>query len=217
MNAYPGTLIVLEGIDGCGKSTLAKNLADLLCSAGFDVLLTKEPGGSPLGKTTRELTQNHPVAIGPVAEYLLFAADRAQHFEQIIVPALKRGAIVISDRMADSSLVYQGDGRGLDKKMIMAINQWAMQNITPDITLYIQLDIKTAQNRLANRSSFTVFEKEKESFTQRIFDGFEALYANRSDVITINGTQSIEELVKDAYSKLHLCLPAIFKQPTLHP
>lgn len=217
MNAYPGTLIVLEGIDGCGKSTLAKNLATVLSSAGFDTVLTKEPGGSPLGKTTRTLTQTHPVAIGPLAEYLLFAADRAQHFDQIIIPALKRGAIVISDRMADSSLVYQGDGRGLDKKMIAAVNQWAMQSITPDITLYIQIDIATAQNRLASRKSFTVFEKEKESFTQRVFQGFESLYTNRQDVITLDGTQSIEQLLKNAYNQLHLCLPAIFKQPTLHP
>src|ERR1700730_16197149 len=128
-----GMLIVIEGIDGAGKSTLAKSLADILTTQGNTVLLTKEPGGSQLGKQLRTILQNQPIPITPIAEYLLFAADRAQHIEQVVKPALERGAIVISDRMGDSSLAYQGYGRGIDKNNIRTVNQWAMQGLTPDL------------------------------------------------------------------------------------
>src|SRR3972149_5899470 len=123
-------LITLEGIDGSGKSTLAKKMADTL----HNVVLTKEPGGSALGKKLREILQMQPVPITPIAEFLLFAADRAQHFDEVVIPALEQNKIVISDRMADSSLVYQGYGRGINMENIKLVNKWVMQDITPDIT-----------------------------------------------------------------------------------
>ena len=132
-----GLLITIEGIDGSGKSTLAKNLTTYL-QREYETVLTKEPGGSALGKQLRTLLQTQPVPITPLAEYLLFAADRAQHFHEVIIPNLKKGRIIISDRMADSSIVYQGYGRGLDREKIKYVNQWAMQGVQPDITFYVQ-------------------------------------------------------------------------------
>src|SRR5438067_1616217 len=109
-----GMLITIEGIDGSGKSTLAKNLYQHLIANDVDALLTREPGATPLGKALRTILQEKNVAVCDQAEYLLFAADRAQHFKDTIIPALAKGTVVISDRMADSSLVYQGYGRGLN-------------------------------------------------------------------------------------------------------
>jgi dTMP kinase len=202
MSIHNGTLIVIEGIDGSGKTTLAQALAQKLEKNGIEVLLTKEPGGSNLGKTLRHLLQNQPVAIAPIAEYLLFAADRAQHINEIVLPALKRGATVISDRMADSSLVYQGYGRGLDKQMIATVNNWAMQELTPDIVIYLKIDRQTAASRLEKRASLTAFEKEKQDFTNRLVTGFDELLTNRSNVITLDGTLPASNIVDSAYSAI---------------
>lgn len=199
---YPGTLIVIEGIDGSGKSTLAQALAAMMQENGRSVVLTKEPGGSNLGKTLRTILHERPVAICPTAEYLLYAADRAQHFQETIIPALTQGATVISDRMADSSLVYQGYGRGLDKTMIANVNQWAMQNIVPDIVIYIKIDPATAASRLKNRETLSVFEKERHDFTNRLIAGFDELFKERSNVITIDGTLSPQEVTQIAYQKV---------------
>src|SRR3990172_1551765 len=122
-----GLLITLEGIDGSGKSTLANAIVTALTTLGKHVVLTKEPGGTALRTELRAILQTQKNPVCDKAEFLLFAADRSQHFKELIVPALEQGQIVISDRMADSSLAYQGFGRGLDKEMISSINRWAMQ------------------------------------------------------------------------------------------
>ncbi len=194
----PGILIALEGIDGSGKSTLAHNLATLLKNHGHDVLSTKEPGGSQLGLSLRRILQDQPVPITPVAEYLLFAADRAQHITDVVKPALEKGMIVISDRMADSSLVYQGFGRGIDMHMIHTINAWVMQNIKPDITIYVSIDHATAMHRVIQRKNISAFEKEQESFIQRLIDGFETLYTNRTDVLKLSGKDTPDHIAHQA-------------------
>lgn len=174
--ASRGMLITLEGIDGSGKSTLARALADQLQSHGHTVVLTKEPGGSELGKKLREILQTQPVPITPQAEFLLFAADRAQHFKEVVMPALRARHIVISDRMADSSLVYQGYGRGLDLEMIKAVNAWVMSGIKPDLTFYVRISTHDAALRLKARGKLTAFEQEQEQFTARLVDGFDTLF-----------------------------------------
>ncbi len=195
-------LITIEGIDGTGKSTLAKMLYSQLKNDGHHVLLTKEPGGSALGKKLREILQSQPVPITPVAEFLLFAADRAQHFQDVVIPALEKNEIVISDRMADSSIVYQGFGRGIDIEMIKKVNAWVMQGIKPDLTLYVTVPLAVAMERLQTRKKLTAFEKKQEERAQKLLSGFENLYKNRDDVITIDGAQSPDQVAQNSYKAI---------------
>jgi dTMP kinase len=195
---HKGYLITVEGIDGSGKSTLAQTCFQELQKMGYPVLFTKEPGATPLGKHLRSLVQEKQVPITPVAEYLLFAADRAQHFAQVVMPALEKKIIIISDRMADSSLAYQGYGRGLNKDYIQQVNQWCMNNIVPDLTLYVRIPLATAIERIkARNQALTSFEKEKQDFTQRVMDGFENIMKDRSNGIILDGLESPEQLAAD--------------------
>jgi dTMP kinase len=183
-----GILIALEGIDGSGKTTLAHNLHTLLQQRGFDTILTKEPGDSQLGKEIRELVQTQNIPITPRAQYLLFAADRAQHFAELIIPALARNKLIISDRLSDSSLAYQGYGNGLDLDMLKTINNWTMDSITPDITIFVRIPVEIALERCNKRGSLSAYEK-RENFLQSVNEGFESLYKNRNNVIIVDGTQ----------------------------
>src|SRR5260221_10572571 len=142
-----GILIAIEGIDGSGKSTLAHNVSIALSEQGFDTTLTKEPGASELGKEIRKLIQTQIIPLTPKAEYLLFAADRAQHFAELIIPSLEQKKLIISDRMSDSSLTYQGFGNGLDLEMIKTINNWTMSAIIPDITIFVRVPVELALDR----------------------------------------------------------------------
>lgn len=198
-----GLLITLEGIDGCGKSLLSKNLKQKLIEENIPVILTKQPGGTSLGIKLRKILEEENSNICNISEYLLFAADRAQHINEIIKPELQKGKIVISDRMADSSLAYQGYGRDIDIQKIKDINNWAMQNITPDLILYIEIDIKTAQQRIFKRNeTLTSFEKEKSNFWEKVIDGYEKIFKNKSNIIRLNGKLTPEELTKKAITQI---------------
>jgi dTMP kinase len=200
---YAGRLISIEGIDGSGKTTLAKCIAHELEKQGFKTLCTQEPGGTDLGTTLRHILHTQKAHVCDVAEFLLFAADRAQHFHQIIVPALQDGTIVISDRLADSSLAYQGYGRGLDRAMITTVNQWAMQNLIPDATLFLRIEPDKALSRvLGRKEELTSFEQEKLNFWHRVADGYEKIFAARTNVIMLDATQSQETLCKQAMQAL---------------
>ena len=193
-----GLLITIEGIDGSGKSTLAKNLSHCLTTKQLPTILTKEPGGTPLGEQLRAIVQKQKIVLQPKAEYLLFAADRAQHFTDIIVPHLKKNMLIISDRMADSSLAYQGYGRGLAIEMIQTINSWVMLNIQPDLVMYVKIPIATALERIKKRQTLTAFEQEQISFMQQVSDGFDTLYKDKTNVIIIDGKQSPHIITKQA-------------------
>lgn len=196
-------LIVIEGIDGSGKSTLAKKLANALELENKKVLLTREPGGSQLGKSLRKILQTQPIPICPVSEFLLFAADRAQHFNDVVMPALAQNNTVISDRMGDSSLVYQGFARGIDKEKIKMVNEWAMQKIQPMLTIYLKISREQAARRLQDRTQLTAFEKEKETFVDKLIHGFDTLYHNRTDVLILDATQSPETIAHNALKAIH--------------
>ena len=196
-------LITVEGIDGSGKSTFARALAQKLISESYTVLLTREPGASSIGKELRAILQTQKTPLSPHAEFLLFAADRAQHFHEIVIPALDKKTIVVSDRMADSSVVYQGYGRGLDLDMITSVNKWIMQGIQPDITFYLKLPQEVATSRLAQRKgSPTVFEKEHDAFLKKIVHGFDTLFKNKPHVSALDATQSTEQLTKQALAQV---------------
>ena len=189
-----GFLIAIEGADGSGKSSLAHLLYKKLSTIYSSVILTKEPGGTPLGEQIRAIVNGTESILCTKAEFLLFAANRAEHFEKLIIPALKNNALVISDRLADSSLVFQGYAKGLDIKTIQSINQWAMNNYTPNITLYVKVDVQTAMTRIKNRNlPLSTFEQKKD-FIAKTIDGFNDLYKDRTDVITLDGLLDLNTL-----------------------
>jgi len=147
-----GRFISFEGIDGSGKSTQLAMLADALRGRGFDVLTTREPGGTPLGKRLRQTFLETEETIAPLAELLLFAADRAQHVEFLIKPALDEGKIIISDRYADATFAYQGAGRGFSETAVNEIIEIATGGLKPDLTLFFDLPVERAAERTNNRS-----------------------------------------------------------------
>lgn len=203
-----GTLITLEGIDGCGKSSAAQSLYDDLKET-YPVVLTREPGATKLGEVLRDFLQNRTCTVHAKAEFLLFAADRVQHFQEIVLPALAAGKIVISDRMADSSFAYQGYGRGVDPAMIKIINQWAMEAREPDATVYFEISFEDAKKRLGGRNEIaTVFEQEQREFFERVAHGFEESFKNRSGILRVNGSltpaevrQEVKKVVLDFIHK----------------
>jgi len=198
-----GILISIEGIDGSGKSTLANKLRDALQKKDFPVVLTCEPGGTEVGKLIRPMLQHKLPSMCDQTEFLLYAADRAQHFEELIIPKIQEKKLIISDRMNDSSVAYNGYGRGLDLQMIKSVNAWVMKQHKPDITLYIQLPIAEAVARLKKRKGRpTSIEQEKEAFTKRVVQGFETVFKNRPEVITLDGRQDADMLAKTAFANI---------------
>jgi len=188
-----GILIAMEGIDGAGKSTLAQTVHATLAEHGFDTLLTKEPGDTELGKEIRALIPTQTMPISPKAQFLLFAADRAQHFSSLIIPSLAQKKLIISDRLADSSLAYQGYGEGLPLDAIRDINCWAMDNVAPDLTIFVRIPVKTALERCNKRGALSAYE-QRTDFLHKVADGFEELYKNRTNVIIVDGTDQAENL-----------------------
>jgi dTMP kinase len=149
----PGTFITFEGIDGSGKSTQLRLLNNFLRTAGCNVLLTREPGGTKLGLRLREALLDATEEVDPLTELLVFAADRAQHVRRILVPSLEKGEVVISDRYADATVAYQGAGRGFSPELISQIVQLATGGLKPDLTLLFDVSIKDATARTTRRSS----------------------------------------------------------------
>lgn len=186
-----GILIAIEGIDGSGKSTLALNVAKALAKQSWPVQLTNEPGDSPLGSHIRSLLHDPSIPKVPQAEFLLFAADRAQHMSTVVLPALARNQIVISDRMADSSVVYQGYVRGLDMTMIHTINAWAMEHREPDIVIYLSVTARVAYDRLITRNlPLTSFEQEPQLFFQKLAEGFDLIMKSKHNAIILDGAET---------------------------
>lgn len=146
MSARAGTFIAFEGGDGAGKSTQVTHLAELLRGVGREVVLTRQPGGTPLGSALRELLL-HGGDITPRAEALVFAADKAQHVEEVVRPALARGAVVITDRYVDSSIAYQGAGRALGAAEVTQLQSWAVDGLVPDLTVLVDVDPEEGRRR----------------------------------------------------------------------
>ena len=174
-----GVFITFEGPEGSGKSTQARRLAERLQAAGREVVRTREPGGTPTGEAIRNLVQ-HDSAGEPIcreAEVLLFAASRAQLVRAVILPALERGACVVSDRFADSTAAYQGYGRGLDLEAIRRINALAIGPAAPDLTFLLDIEVRLGLDRLAERGRNGAggrdrIEREDLAFHERVRRGY---------------------------------------------
>jgi dTMP kinase len=181
----PGRFLVLEGIDGCGKSTQLERLRHWLPSSGLipadcRLVVTREPGGTPLGLALRQLLLHPPgeAAPGNRAELLLYAADRAQHVEQTIRPALAAGHWVLSDRFSGSTAAYQGYGRGLPLELIEQLEQVATGGLRPDLTLWLDLPVAESRRRRGDRPADRI-EAGGEAFLEAVAAGFAALAERR--------------------------------------
>ncbi|MDP3711665.1 MAG: dTMP kinase [Mycobacteriales bacterium] len=175
--SYAGCFLALEGGEGAGKSTQLRLLAAWLEEAGHEVVVTREPGATPMGRKVRALLLDPATgALAPRAEALLYAADRAQHVAQVVRPALERGAVVLTDRYVDSSLAYQGAGRALDRDDVQKISTWATEALRPDLTLLLDVDPSVGLAR-ATRGGADRIEGESLAFHQRVRSGFLELAA----------------------------------------
>ncbi len=168
----PGVFITFEGPEGAGKSTQTKLLKAALERAGYAVTLTREPGGTPLGDTVRSALLNPDLEISPLAEFLLFSASRSQIVRDVITPALQANHVVICDRFFDSSLAYQGHGRGLNLDFLREVTWEATGGLRPHITVLLDLDPKLGLQRAANVGTPDRLEQADLTFHQRVRQGF---------------------------------------------
>src|SRR5438105_14997751 len=176
--------ITFEGSEGCGKSTQVQRLAARLERAGVPFLVTREPGGTAIGETVRELLQFAPQGAGmmPETELLLFEASRSQLVRETIKPALERGLCVIADRFLDSTTVYQGAARKLDREMVERLNAFALGDCVPDITLILEVDAATAESRMQKKPrKVDRMEQEPADFYERVRQGYRDLAAREPD------------------------------------
>src|SRR4051812_27277937 len=186
---HVGRFITMEGLDGCGKSTQLERLAAALRQRGHDVLVTREPGGTPLGEGVRGLlTSAVSDGIVPTAELMLIVGARAQHVAQVIRPALAEGKVVISDRYTDSSGAFQGYGRGLDLGLIEKVNLAATEGLRPDLTILLDLEPEAAQARMSARpvgGLLGALDVEKLDFHARVRRGYLELAAAEADRVRV--------------------------------
>ena len=180
-----GCLITFEGTEGCGKSTHIKKLARRLEAEGHTVRTLREPGGTESGESIRQLLKHGPEELTAEAELLLMNASRAQLVREVIRPAIAAGEIVLCDRFYDSTTVYQGTGRGLDAAQVQAVIDFAVGDTRPDLTLLLQIPLKTSEERRARRSETDRFEQADRTFFERIEAGYTALAAAEPDRIRV--------------------------------
>lgn len=191
--------ITFEGIDGAGKTTLISALNSKLTARGFNTLCTREPGGTACAEAIRGLLKEHGSMLNVQTEALLFAAARADHVEKIIIPALKAHKTVLCDRFVDSSLAYQGYGRGGDLALIEQCNKWATQGISPDITFYLEVPETIAEQRRSNRAEEKLlFDNASQTFFEKIKSGFKEVFKKRTTVHTLDATLAPEQLAEHA-------------------
>ena len=183
--------ITFEGVDGAGKSTHLEWFADALRRRGFDVVVTREPGGTLLGEQLREILLNQSMNIG--TEALLMFAARMEHIEQIITPSMRAGKWVISDRFSDASFAYQGGGRGLNWEKLSQLEQWVHPDLQPDLTLFFDVPVEIARQRLSNNVSLDRFEQEQADFFERVRAGYyKRIQENPQRYVVIDAAQTLD-------------------------
>lgn len=193
-----GIFIVFEGLDGNGKTTQVKLLEQYLKDKGFDVITTREPGGTPAGEKIREIILEKDFTIHSLTELFLFEAARAQLVKEVIKPSLNQDRIVISDRDRMSSLAYQGYGRNIDIEFIESLNSKACENLEPDIYFYLDIPPMEGLDRKGRKEEIPLFsprmEREKKEFYQRVRKGYLELADRNSKVTSINAKLPPEEI-----------------------
>ncbi|HKU66935.1 MAG TPA: dTMP kinase [Candidatus Baltobacteraceae bacterium] len=196
--------ISFEGIEGSGKSTVMAAVERALRSEGREVVVTREPGGTPVGDAAREiLLHKRDLAIGPLAELMLMNASRAQLVQDVIRPALQRGAVVLSDRYMHSSLAYQGYGRGLPQGVVRAVCDAATGRLMPDLVLLVDISYETSRARLSQRgAAHDRMESEDEAFHRRIREGYLEIAKHDERVVRIDGERAPEEVADAALAAL---------------
>ncbi len=188
-----GLFITFEGTDGCGKTTQIELLKKYLEEKGYKVLLTREPGAKGLGEKLREILLNYDGDVSSNCESFLFLADRAQHIDMLIKPAIERGEVVLCDRHTDSTVAYQGYGRGLDLNQIKMLNDIATNGVKPDMTFVFDIDIETAQKRVGK--SKDRMESAGIEFFKRVRQGYlEIAKSEPERVKVLDATQSIDDI-----------------------
>lgn len=200
MSAREGTFIAFEGGDGAGKSTQVTRLAASLEAAGREVVLTRQPGGTELGAALRDLVL-HGGAMTPRAEALVFAADKAQHVEEVVLPSLERGAVVITDRYTDSAIAYQGAGRHLGATEVAELQDWAVAGLRPHLTVVV--DIDPAEGRRRRGAEHDRMESEADPFHDRVRGHFLALAeAAPERYLVVDGATEPEEIARLVWDRV---------------
>lgn len=191
-----GVFITLEGIEGTGKSTQVKLLSDALRDKGYSVIQTEEPGGTAISVKIRELLLSlESQGIQPVTELLLYNASRVQLVQEVIMPAMQRGDIVIADRFNDSTVAYQGYGRGIPLEIIESIDRIATGGLKPDVTILIDLDVRTGLTRNREANKIDRLEREDISFHERVRRGFLTLAEQEKErFVKIDGSADINAM-----------------------
>ncbi len=193
-----GIFVTFEGPEAAGKTTQIRRLAARLEARGQPVLLVREPGGTALGESIRRLLKQDSEEVSARAEFLLFAASRAQLIQEKIMPALKAGTWVLCDRFVDSSWVYQGIARGLPLELIEAVNGFATFGIMPDITFLMELSWEVSSQRLANRRYTDRLEQEPEGFHQAVVSGYKQLAKKYPERVVVLDAQEHPEYIEEA-------------------
>ena len=199
-----GYFISIEGLDGCGKTTQSNAIERALCDFGYVVRRTREPGGCPISEKIRDLLLDvNNAGMTDITEALLYAASRAQHVRQVILPAMEEGKVVLCDRFVDSSVAFQGGGRELGVSLIQQINAPAVEGCLPDTTVFLRLDHDTALRRRENASALDRIESEKASFHARVEAAYDTLIDQAPErFIAVDARKSPEAITQEILSQL---------------
>ena len=207
-----GIIISFEGPDGAGKTTVLEQVLPVLQEKGYDIITTREPGGVEIAERIRDviLDVNH-VAMDNKTELLLYMAARSQHYVEKVLPALEAGKVVLIDRFIDSSIAYQGAGRGLDKDIIRRLNDFATDGRKPDLTLYFDVESEIGLARIAKNAEREVnrLDLEKLDMHKRVREGYLALTEQEKRIVTIDASRELADVVSEA---LHIILEQLAKK-----
>ena len=188
-----GVFVVTEGIDCTGKSSLTKKLPSILKDMGFSAVATKEPGDNMIGEEMCTALKKAGTMC-PKAEFLVFSADRAQHFHEVVIPHLNDNQIVISDRLHYSSMAYQGYGKGLDIEIIKSISNWAMCGVNPDLVLHLKMPVDVVWSRMEKRGQTqTPFEGYG---LDKIDQAFDKIFSEMDNVVTVDATADMDSVAQ---------------------
>jgi len=206
--------ITFEGSEGCGKSTQVKRLAACLERVGIAFLVTREPGGTPVGESIRELLQfaPHNAGMTPETELLLFEASRSQLVREMIKPALERGVCVIADRFFDSTTVYQGAARRLDREIVERLNAFAVGDCVPDITFVLDVDAGTARSRMQQPRRADRMEQQPSEFYEQVREAYRDLVRHEPDrIILIDGSREADKIENEIWEIVSSRFPVLAK------